>query len=63
MLILSRKQGEQIVVPQCQLTVTVLNISRNRVRVGIVAPPNVGVHRAEVVQRERRKPCAGEEDL
>lgn len=62
MLVLSRKQGEQIVVPQCQLTVTVLNITRNRVRVGIVAPPDVSVHRAEVVERERAKPCAGEEN-
>jgi len=56
MLVLSRKQGERIVVPEYQLTVTVLDISRSRVRVGISAPPNISVHRAEIVERERRKP-------
>jgi len=56
MLVLSRKQGERIVVPEYQLTVTVLDISRSRVRVGISAPPNVAVHRAEIVERERSKP-------
>jgi len=53
MLILSRRQGERIVVPEYQLTVTVLDISRGRVRVGISAPSNVIVHRAEIIERDR----------
>ena len=56
MLVLSRKRGEQIIVPECQLTVTVLDISRSRVRVGISAPPNVTVHRAEIAECERGEP-------
>jgi carbon storage regulator len=51
MLVLSRKVKEEIVVPQCQLTVTVLEISGSRVRLGISAPAGVAVHRREVWQR------------
>jgi carbon storage regulator CsrA len=51
MLVLSRKTGEQIVVPQCQLTVTVLEIAGSRVRLGISAPAGIAVHRSEVWQR------------
>ncbi len=47
MLVLSRKVGEQVVVPDCELTLTVLNASSGRVRLGIVAPPKVAVHRSE----------------
>jgi carbon storage regulator len=51
MLVLTRKVGEQIVVPQYQLTVTVVGITGNRVRLGISAPHDVVVHRQEVQQR------------
>jgi carbon storage regulator len=51
MLVLTRKIGEQIVVPQCQLTVTVLDATPARVRLGIVAPANLTVHRREVCER------------
>jgi carbon storage regulator len=48
MLVLSRKLGERIVVPDCELVVTVLAVDGNRVRLGISAPPEVAVHREEV---------------
>lgn len=48
MLVLGRKPGEQIVVPGCQVTVTVLGISGSRVRLGIKAPPDTLVHRREI---------------
>jgi carbon storage regulator CsrA len=51
MLVLTRKVGEKIVVPQCELTVTVLDASPGRVRLGIVAPASVVVHRSEVRKR------------
>ena len=51
MLVLTRKVGEQIVVPQCQLTVSVMGIVGKRVRLGISAPHDVVVHRQEVQQR------------
>jgi len=53
MLLLTRKVGEQVVVPQCQLTLTVLDVTPNRVRLGISAPANVAVHRGEVHERIR----------
>jgi carbon storage regulator len=53
MLVLTRKVGEQLVVPQCQLTVTVLDATPGRVRLGISAPPSLVVHRSEVCERIR----------
>ena len=38
MLVLSRKLGERIRVPHCDLTVTVLEIHGNTVRLGVAAP-------------------------
>ena len=51
MLVLTRKVGEQIVVPRCQLTVTILGITGSRVRLGVAAPLDVAVHRQEVEKR------------
>lgn len=51
MLILSRKTGQQIVLPDSGVTVTVLGVSGKRVRLGVEAPPGQAVHRAEVWQR------------
>ena len=51
MLILGRRVGEQIVVPACRLTVTVLGIDGRKVRLGISAPRSVTVHRKEVLRR------------
>lgn len=51
MLVLTRKEGEEIVVPDCEITLTVLEISRSKVRVGVSAPSGVVVHRAEVWRR------------
>jgi carbon storage regulator len=48
MLVLSRKIGERIVVPFCDVTVTVVAIEGNKVRLGITAPPEIGVYREEV---------------
>jgi carbon storage regulator len=53
MLVLTRKGGEQVVVPSCELTVTVLGIEGNKVRLGFTAPEEVGVFRQEVLQRLR----------
>ena len=48
MLLLSRKAGESVVVPSCHVTITVLRLAGNRVRLGIDAPRDVAVHREEV---------------
>ena len=55
MLVLTRKVGEKIVVPQCQLTVTVLEITSSRVRLGVSAPAGVAVHREEVAETDFHK--------
>jgi carbon storage regulator len=52
MLVLSRKVGEKIVIPDCGVTLTVLGVRGNRVRLGIAAPPDTVVHREEVWRRD-----------
>jgi carbon storage regulator len=51
MLVLSRRIGERIVVPHCDLTVTVIAIKGKAVRLGISAPDDIRVYRKEVTQQ------------
>jgi carbon storage regulator len=51
MLVLSRKLGERILVPHCDLAVTVVGIQGNTVRLGITAPDDVGIYREELWRR------------
>jgi carbon storage regulator len=51
MLILSRKVGEQIVVPHIDLAVKLVGIKGNVVRLGISAPEHVAVYREELWQQ------------
>jgi carbon storage regulator len=51
MLVLSRKLGERILVPHCDLAVTIVAIDGNTVRLGLSAPAEVGIYREEVWQR------------
>src|SRR5207245_9745965 len=50
MLVLSRKIGERIVVPHCELAVTVIAVEGKAVRLGISAPEDIAVYREEVWQ-------------
>jgi carbon storage regulator len=50
MLILTRRVGESLKVGE-DVTVTVLGIKGNQVRVGIAAPKTVAVHREEIFER------------
>jgi carbon storage regulator len=56
MLVLSRKLGERIVVPQVDLTLSVVAIDGNTVRLGITAPAEVGVYREELWHRVCAEP-------
>lgn len=49
MLVLSRKKNESIVI-NGNITVTVVEIRRDKVRLGIEAPKDVPVHRREVYE-------------
>ena len=51
MLVLSRKIGEEIVMPSCHLSVKVLDVGAKSVRLGIAAPEKVPVHRKEIWDR------------
>ena len=60
MLILTRRVGETLMIGN-DVTVTVLGVKGNQVRVGINAPKNVAVHREEIYERIKREQ-QGEQD-
>jgi len=54
MLVLSRKPGEKVVIDG-GITITVVEFSRSKVRIGIEAPADVAILRGEVVNGEKGK--------
>ncbi|MCE2425839.1 MAG: carbon storage regulator CsrA [Pseudomonadales bacterium] len=54
MLILTRRVGETLMIGD-DITVTVLGVKGNQVRVGVNAPRNVAVHREEIYERIREE--------
>jgi carbon storage regulator len=54
MLILTRRISETLMIDD-DVTITVLGVKGNQIRLGVNAPDNVAVHREEIYQRIQRE--------
>ena len=60
MLILTRRVGETLMIGD-EVTVTVLGVKGNQVRIGVNAPRDVTVHREEIYERIKQGQLSNQE--
>lgn len=53
MLVVTRKKGERIVIPQLGVTIVVSGILGDKVRIGVEAPKSATILREELCSRKR----------
>lgn len=58
MLILTRRVGEAVMIGD-EVSITVLGVKGNQVRLGINAPRSISVHREEIYRRIKREQSGG----
>lgn len=60
MLILTRKKSESIIIGDREITVTILDNRNGQVKLGVIAPSNVPVHREEIYNKIQEKKEQGQ---
>lgn len=62
MLVLSRKRGERICIGGRLVTLEVVDIRGDKVRIGLTAPEDVSIHREEILDAIERKAAEEEKE-